>query len=57
MAQKVRKGEELNEDNLKAFLQKHNLIEKISSELDVSQFSTGFSNLTYLQSIHYICGP
>jgi len=48
MAQKVRKGEELNEVNLKAFLQQNNLIENIESDWDVSQFSTGFSNLTYL---------
>ncbi len=48
MAQNVRKGEELNEANLKAFLQKHNLIENVNCDWEVSQFSTGFSNLTYL---------
>ena len=51
MAQKVRKGEELNEVNLKNFLQKQNLIEDTKSELEVSQFSIGFSNLTYLLKI------
>ncbi|MFT5746988.1 MAG: aminoglycoside phosphotransferase (APT) family kinase protein [Paraglaciecola sp.] len=47
MPQNVRKGEELNEQNLKAFLQKNDLINDVNSELEVSQFSTGFSNLTY----------
>ena len=47
MAQHVRKGEELNEQQLKAFLQKNDLIKDVNSELEVSQFSTGFSNLTY----------
>ena len=51
MAQKVRKGEELKEESLKVFLQKNQLIEDIKSELEVSQFSTGFSNLTYLLKI------
>ena len=47
MSQKVRSGEELNEKNLKAFLQKNDLINDVKSTLEVSQFSTGFSNLTY----------
>lgn len=47
MAQKVRKGEELNEINLKKFLLTHDLISDVNSELDISQFSTGASNLTY----------
>jgi len=51
MAQKVRAGEELNEANLKAFLQKNGLIEDANSNWEVSQFSTGFSNLTYLIQI------
>ena len=51
MAQKVRKGEELNEQPLKDFLHKNGLIEDSTSELNVSQFSTGFSNLTYLLEI------
>ncbi|MBT3794223.1 MAG: phosphotransferase family protein [Flavobacteriaceae bacterium] len=48
MVQKVRKGEELNETNLKLFLKNSNLISDIKSDLDVLQFSNGFSNLTYL---------
>mgnify|MGYP000262382668 CR=1 FL=1 len=51
MAQKVRKGEELNEPTLKAYLQQNGLIENVNSDLDVSQFATGFSNLTYLLQI------
>ena len=51
MAQNVRKGEELAEKPLKEFLQKHQLIGNSDSQLDVSQFSTGFSNLTYLIQI------
>jgi len=51
MAQKVRKGEELNEITLKKYLQENNLIENVDSLLEVSQFSTGFSNLTYLLQI------
>lgn len=51
MAQKVRKGEELPEEALKAFLVEHQLIQHPQSALEVSQFSTGFSNLTYLLQI------
>ncbi len=51
MAQQVRKGEELPELELKTYLQHHNLIQQIDSPLKVSQFSTGFSNLTYLLQI------
>lgn len=51
MKQKVRKGEELNEINLKKFLKKNGLISKIKSDLDVLQFSNGFSNLTYQLNI------
>ena len=47
MEQKVRKGEELNEINLKRFLKENNLISNIKSDLGVLQFSNGFSNLTY----------
>lgn len=47
----VREGEELNEVNLKKFLLVHNLIENVNSELQVDQFSNGFSNLTYLLNI------
>ena len=49
--QKVRKGEELNEQPLKAFLHQNQLISDVKSELNVEQFSTGFSNLTYLLQI------
>lgn len=48
MNQQVRKGEELNNTNLKQFLKTHELILNISSDLFVSQFPNGFSNLTYL---------
>jgi aminoglycoside phosphotransferase (APT) family kinase protein len=51
MAQSVRKGEELPEVTLKAFLKENNWIENTASPLEVSQFSTGFSNLTYLLQI------
>ena len=51
MEQKVRKGEELNEINLKKFLKENDLISDIKSELNVLQFSNGFSNLTYSLAI------
>lgn len=51
MSQNVRKGEELKEDSLKTFLKNNNLIEDVQSEIDISQFSNGFSNLTYLLKI------
>ncbi|MCG2459731.1 phosphotransferase family protein [Flavobacteriaceae bacterium F89] len=47
----VRKGEELNEGNLKKFLMAEGLIGDIKSELIVGQFSNGYSNLTYLLRI------
>jgi len=49
--QNVRKGEELNEATLLKFLKEQNLIDDIKSNLAVDQFSTGFSNLTYLLKI------
>ena len=49
--QKVRKGEELPETNLKKYLLEINLIESIESDLFVEQFTHGFSNLTYLLKI------
>ena len=49
--QNVRKGEELPEQPLKEFLQKSQLIASVKSELEVSQFPTGASNLTYLLKI------
>lgn len=49
--QKVRKGEELSEQPLKAFLHQQQLIEDVKSPLVVTQFATGASNLTYLLNI------
>lgn len=49
--QKVRKGEELPEDKLKAFLAAQSLISSEQSALSVEQFTHGYSNLTYLLSI------
>jgi aminoglycoside phosphotransferase (APT) family kinase protein len=49
--QKVRKGEELNEQTLKSFLRQHQLISDVNSPMEVAQFSTGASNLTYLLKI------
>ncbi len=51
MNQKVRKGEELNEHTLKEFLQRNDLINDLKSDLNVVQYSNGFSNLTYLLQI------
>ncbi len=51
MSQQVRKGEGLPAETLKAFLQKKELIQAATSELKVTQFATGFSNLTYLLEI------
>jgi len=48
MPQKVRKGEELTEANLQHFLHQHQLIDTADEALNISQFSNGFSNLTYL---------
>ncbi len=49
--QQVRKGEELNEETLKQFLYKSDLISHVDSELLVEQFTHGYSNLTYLLKI------
>ena len=49
--QNVRKGEELNEQLLKEFLLKHELISDVNSQIDISQFTGGASNLTYLLGI------
>ncbi len=49
--QNVRKGEELNEKELKAFLQKEELINDNTSDWKVTQFIHGYSNLTYLIEI------
>jgi len=42
----IRKGEELDIDQLKAYLSDH--LPDFSGEISVSQFPSGFSNLTYL---------
>ena len=47
----VRKGEELQEENLKRFLVQQELINNEKSKLIVSQFFNGYSNLTYLLKI------
>jgi len=47
----VREGEELDKIRLKKFLLEHNLITTTKDELKISQFSNGFSNLTYLLNI------
>ncbi len=49
--QNVRKGEELDEKKLKAFLQKEELIANAQSDWEVTQFTHGYSNLTYLIQI------
>lgn len=49
--QKVRKGEELNEKPVKAFLLKEGLINSDKSDWEVRQFTHGYSNLTYLLQI------
>jgi aminoglycoside phosphotransferase (APT) family kinase protein len=51
MAQNTRQGESLNEVSLKEYLKSNNLILNTNSALNVSQFSNGFSNLTYLLEI------
>lgn len=50
-SQNVRKGEELPEIPLKKYLLNNQLIASIDSELSVTQFTHGFSNLTYLLHI------
>jgi aminoglycoside phosphotransferase (APT) family kinase protein len=47
----VRKGEELPEEKIKQFLLEQHLLNSIDNELKVSQFSNGYSNLTYLLQI------
>ncbi len=49
--QNVRKGENLNEKTLKTFLQKEGLIANNKSDWQVTQFTHGYSNLTYLIQI------
>jgi len=50
----VRKGEELPKEKIKQFLLEQHLLNSINSELKVSQFSNGYSNLTYLLQIEDI---
>jgi aminoglycoside phosphotransferase (APT) family kinase protein len=50
-SQNVRKGEEIPEIQLKDFLLKNQLIVSEKSDLLVTQFTHGFSNLTYLLHI------
>lgn len=45
-AKSIRPGEELNLHKLKAYLKEH--LTGFSGELEISQFPSGFSNLTYL---------
>ena len=49
--QQVRKGEALDEVNLKKFLLEHQLIHTVESDLFVEQFTHGYSNLTYALKI------
>ncbi len=45
----IRQGEELNIENLKLFLRQN--LPELDGELTVSQFPSGFSNLTYMVTI------
>ena len=47
MSQNVRKGEELEEEKLKVFLYQNDLLPSKDSDIQISQFANGFSNLTY----------
>ncbi|MEZ4956382.1 MAG: phosphotransferase family protein [Saprospiraceae bacterium] len=49
--QKVRKGEEINTEQLAVFLFQNNIIQNIDSEINVVQFPGGYSNLTYALEI------
>lgn len=51
LTKSVRKGEELNADRLKRFLFGSGMIKNSTSELQISQFYNGYSNLTYLIQI------
>jgi len=48
MLKKVRKGEEIDLDKLTEYLYSNQLISDSQTELSVSQYSNGYSNLTYL---------
>lgn len=51
LTKSVRKGEELDQENLKRFLKGHGLINHEKSDLVIGQFYNGYSNLTYLLKI------
>ncbi|MEM6396197.1 MAG: phosphotransferase family protein [Bacteroidota bacterium] len=51
MLKNVRPGEELSKEKVKSFLLENDLISDPKSELNVRQYATGFSNLTYLLEI------
>ncbi len=48
MPQNVRTGEELDEQALKQYFVKHNLVSDTKTEWSITQYSNGYSNLTYL---------
>ena len=48
MPQQVRKGEELHRAAVLKFLQQSGLVDTVVKDLKVTQYTTGFSNLTYL---------
>ncbi|MDH3244804.1 MAG: phosphotransferase family protein, partial [Saprospiraceae bacterium] len=52
MLRSVRKGEELPVERLRYFLYEQGLITSTSGEIEVRQYSNGFSNLTYLLRIN-----
>lgn len=47
MSQQVRKGEELDKEKLRFFLYQNELVKSVQSSLEISQYSNGYSNLTY----------
>lgn len=47
----IREGEELNEKNLLHFLADKGLIDDENEDINITQFSNGFSNLTYLITV------
>jgi aminoglycoside phosphotransferase (APT) family kinase protein len=54
MIKKVRLGEELDISKLKTYLYENDLTDSIQGDITVSQFSNGYSNLTYLiESTHH----
>jgi len=48
-ATRIREGEELNKDSLLPYLSSH--LENVGNDIDIKQFPSGFSNLTYLITI------